>query len=178
MRLLLVGFLGIVAFAAEPLPPVAHVTNFGAVNNHLFRGAEPSPVGLTELSSAGVKLVIDLREQSSATEFEKQRAEKLGMKYTNIPFPPLSAPAPAQVQTVLNLLTQNQSQTIFLHCRRGKDRTGTVIACYRIQHDGWDNKRALDEAKQYGMSPVERGMRAFILRFTPSVTQTDSADLR
>jgi protein tyrosine/serine phosphatase len=56
---------------------------------------------------------------------------------------------------------------VFVHCRRGKDRTGTVIACYRIQHDGWDNRHALEEAKEHGMSSFERAMRAYILSFKP-----------
>jgi len=158
------------AFAAETVVPVAHVTNFGVVNEHLFRGAEPSAAGMSELGAAGVKLVIDLRQAGAATAFEKQQAEKLGMKYTNIPFQPLAAPTSAQIQMVLNLLAQNQTQTVFVHCRRGKDRTGTVIACYRIQHDGWDNDRALKEAKRFGMSPVELGMRSFVLHFTPMVS--------
>jgi hypothetical protein len=42
-----------------------------------------------------------------------------------------------------------------------------VIACYRIQHDGWDNRRALDEAKEHGISSLERGMKSYILHFVP-----------
>ena len=169
-RFLIAGLLTLHGFAADAPGPFAHINNFAAVNDHLFRGAEPSPIGITELGSAGVKVVIDLREPSQATQFEKQQAEKLGMKYTNVPFPPLSAPSSAQVEMVLNMLTQNQAQTVFVHCRRGKDRTGTVIACYRIQHDGWDNSRALNEAKSFGMSSAERGMRSFILHFTPALS--------
>ena len=37
---------------------------------------------------------------------------------------------------------------IFVHCRRGKDRTGTVIACYRIQHDGWANHAGATRGQQ------------------------------
>jgi protein tyrosine/serine phosphatase len=173
-RLLIAGLLAFSLVGAEA-PPIVHVNNFAAVNDHLWRGAEPSAVGLAELGAAGVKVIIDLRETGAATQFEKQRAEILGMKYTNIPFPPLSAPSAAQVRMVLNLLEQNQSQTVFLHCRRGKDRTGTVIACYRIQHDGWDNERALSEAKHFGMSSAERGMRSFVLHFTPALAPSPLA---
>ena len=144
-----------------------HVRNFDKVNEHLFRGGEPLLVGLQELAAMGVKIDIDLRQRGEGTDFEKHAADKLGIKYISIPFAGLSAPSNAQMQEVLSLLLNNQPQTIFVHCRRGKDRTGTVIACYRIQHDHWDNQRALAEAKQHGMSLTEWGMRAYILHFTP-----------
>jgi len=41
------------------------------------------------------------------------------------------------------------------------------VACYRIEHDGWDNRRASEEASKYGMSWMERGMRSFIVKFKP-----------
>ena len=153
--------------AAQPSAP--HVRNFGQVNSQLYRGGEPTQVGLEELAALGIKVDIDLREQSSQTDLEKQTAEHLGMQYINIPFKPFTAPTNAEVENVLSLLMNGGTQPTFLHCRRGKDRTGTVVACYRIQHDGWDNKRALDEAKSYGMSSAERGMRSFVLKFQPVV---------
>jgi protein tyrosine/serine phosphatase len=51
---------------------------------------------------------------------------------------------------------------VFIHCIHGCDRTGTMIACYRIAHDQWSNKAALAEAKRYGLSSLERGMMKYI----------------
>ncbi len=87
------------------------------------------------------------------------------MHYVNIPLKPLAAPTTVEVRRILLLLLNRGANPVFVHCRRGKDRTGTVIACYRIQHDGWKNNRALEEANEYGMSWAELGMRAFILHF-------------
>lgn len=142
------------------------VRNFDRVNDHLLRGGEPSLVGLQELGALGVKIDIDLREAGEGTETEKRAAEKLGIKYVNIPLSALSAPSKEQMERVLALLLAS-SDTVFIHCRRGKDRTGTVVACYRIQHDRWDNQHALAEAKRHGMSFAERGMRSYILHFNP-----------
>ncbi len=147
-------------------PPLLHIRNFDRVNDYIYRSGEPSAVGLQELGTLGIKRVIDLRERDAATAFEKETLAKLGIKYTNIPFAGLSAPSDAQIQSVLKLLSDDPSP-VLVHCWRGKDRTGTVIACYRIQHDGWDNRRALAEAKEHGMSRLERGMQAYILHFTP-----------
>lgn len=159
--------LCLVQLSAGADAPAPHVRNFDRVSEHLFRGGEPTVVGLQELAAMGVKIDIDLRQSSEGLEAEKRAAEKLGIKYVNIPLNPLAAPSKEQMERVLALLLNNEPAGIFVHCRRGKDRTGTVIACYRIEHDGWKNERALAEAKEHGMSFVERGMRTYILHFTP-----------
>jgi hypothetical protein len=42
-----------------------------------------------------------------------------------------------------------------------------VIACYRILHDHWDNRKALTEARSDGMSFFERAMQKFVLTYAP-----------
>jgi protein tyrosine/serine phosphatase len=137
----------------------------------LYRGAVPSNVALEELHAQGIKLVVDLREKGGDTLRERQEVTALGMHYVSVPLSSWSAPTPDQVRSVLSLFG---NQPIFVHCRRGKDRTGTIIACYRIQHDGWSNTRALEEANHYGMSHMERAMRSFILRFSPAAVPVPS----
>jgi tyrosine-protein phosphatase SIW14 len=144
-----------------------HIRNFGEVNDHLYRGGEPSSQGLHELAAMHVSTVIDLREPGSGREAERRLAEELGMKYVNIPLPRLSAPSAAEMNRVLSLIVPDDAGRVFIHCWRGKDRTGTVIACYRIQHDGWTLAQALEEAKQNGLSRLEHAMRSFILQFKP-----------
>jgi tyrosine-protein phosphatase SIW14 len=165
---LLLGCTEIVAGADAA--PVRHIRNFGQVNANLYRGAEPSSAGLAELQGRSVRWVIDLRQHSQQTLREQREVENLGMHYVNVPFRPWSAPTPGQIRAVLTLLLNRPDQAIFVHCRRGKDRTGTVIACYRIQHDGWTDARALEEANHYGMSQLERAMRSFVLHFSPLST--------
>jgi tyrosine-protein phosphatase SIW14 len=159
------GFIGHTARAADA--PAIHIRNFGQVNDHVYRGGEPAEEGMRNLSAMHIILDIDLRESGAATEAERRIAQSLGMQYVNIPFPPLTAPSEVQVKRVLSFMEPDDAGRIFVHCRRGKDRTGTVIACYRIQHDGWDNRRAMTEASRYGMSWTEYGMRSFIMHFKP-----------
>ncbi len=164
---LVVILISVLQFGSAAEMSAVDVRNFGAVNEHLYRGAAPSTVALQELGAMGVKLVIDLREPGEQGDVEKTLLRKLGIQYVNIPLRPTAAPTQGQIENVLALLSQHSADRVFVHCRRGKDRTGTVIACYRIQHDGWSNTKAQNEANEYGMSRVERGMRAFIGHFTP-----------
>src|SRR5438270_1356495 len=110
-------------------PPAIHVHNFAKVNDRIYHGGEPSLVGLQELGAMGIKIDVDLRESGEAADFERKQAEKLGMKYVPVPMNGFAAPSNAQIEKVLSLLLQDKSDPIFVHCRRRKERTGTVIAC-------------------------------------------------
>ena len=95
------------------------------------------------------------------------------MQYVNVPLGGMAAPPDKKISTLLTLL-DDPTGPVFVHCRRGADRTGTVIACYRVKHDGWTNRKALHEAVTYGMSWVEFGMQRYILNFHAE-TQTIGA---
>ena len=77
------------------------------------------------------------------------------------------APSDASVARLLSLLATLPGP-VFVHCKYGADRTGTIIACYRLRHDHWTSTAALQEANRYGMSGLERGMRRYVLDFAKS----------
>lgn len=153
--------LGPMAAAQDPVG----IRNFHQVDEHVYRGAQPSREGIRSLTGLGVKTVIDLREGSSRSAAERAAVEAAGMRYVWIPLSDLSAPTDQQVSSVLAVLKEDSGGAVFLHCRRGADRTGTIIACYRISHDHWGNRKALDEALAHGMSWVEIGMQRYVLGY-------------
>jgi tyrosine-protein phosphatase SIW14 len=153
----------------------AGVTNFHVVNDHVYRGGQPSDAGFQALAKIGVKTVLDLREPDSRSQAEKKVVEAAGMKYVNIPFYGISTPSAAQVANALSILSNKDNGSVFVHCRRGSDRTGTVIAAYRVSHDGWNNAKALDEAKGYGMTFLAVGMHHFIRDYRAPVQNADAA---
>ena len=82
------------------------------------------------------------------------------MRYLNFPMNGFDTPTAQQLTTPLSWLDANEK--VFVHCKQGMDRTGTVIACYRISRQGWENQKALTEAKSLGMHWFESGMKRFI----------------
>ena len=90
------------------------------------------------------------------------------MRFVSVPMKGIGAPTLEQVSKALGVLEDSDNWPVFVHCRRGSDRTGTVLACYRISHDHWKNQKALEEAKTYGLSGFERAMRSFIEHFQPA----------
>ncbi|HWB85976.1 MAG TPA: tyrosine-protein phosphatase [Bryobacteraceae bacterium] len=157
--------------AETPAGPNFHqvtIPNFHQVNDHIYRGGQPSSEDWQTLAKMGVKTVIDLRrEDEHSTTAEAQAVAAAGMVYVNVPMKGVVAPSDAQITKVLALL--NSGEPVFVHCKKGVDRTGTVIACYRIAHDRWQRKQALSEAKSLGMGFVQFGLKHYIMSFQPAM---------
>ena len=151
------------------------VPNFHQVNDSVYRGAQPTRQGLVSLAKLGVKTVIDLRGEGNRSHSEEQAVKAAGMRYISLPMDGSRAPTADQISKVLALLSDRLGSPAFVHCRRGADRTGTVIACYRIMHDHWANQKALEEAKSYGMSWLERAMAQYVLSYEPTAIRAASA---
>jgi tyrosine-protein phosphatase SIW14 len=158
---LLAVALSVAGLQAASLPEIPGVSNFHQVDEHVYRGAQPHGEGFSGLAKLGIKTVIDLRGEKS----EQSAVESAGMQYVRLPWSGFKAPDELQIAAVLSLLNNDSAWPVFVHCRRGADRTGTAIACYRIAHDHWTNQQALDEAKTFGMSSMEKAMQRFILHF-------------
>ncbi len=161
---LLISILAVPIFASS----VPGINNFYKVDDEVYRGAQPSQAGFRYLAKIGVRTVIDLREADSRSRAEQKLVAAAGLKYINVPMSWLTPPTQAQIDRILTTLRDSAAEPVFVHCMRGADRTGAVIAAYRIDHDGWDNVRALQEAKDRGMSffqlPRERFIRDFQAR--------------
>jgi len=159
------------SFAIAVWPAIAQtstIPNFHQVNDHVYRGGQPAPDAWQSLAKMGIKTVIDLRrEDEHSTAAEAQAVAAAGMNYVNVPMKGVVAPTNEQISKILALLNSNEA--VFVHCKRGADRTGTVIACYRIAHDRWQRQQALQEAKSFGMGLVQVGLKHYIMAFQPSL---------
>ena len=146
------------------MPAAEGIGNFGKINDSLYRGAQPDAAGIKHLARLGIKSIINLRMTNELWKAEAAEARAIGITYTNVPLKGLGRPTDAQVSTLLSLL-ETLPAPIFVHCKYGCDRTGTIIACYRIRRDHWSSRAALNEARKYGLSTLERGMIACIRDF-------------
>jgi tyrosine-protein phosphatase SIW14 len=150
-----------------PVGDLPGLHNFHQVNDHIYRGAQPADNGFAQLAKLGIKTIIDLRESGSRSVTEKKLVEAAGMHYVSVPLAGYGAPPADVVSKVLALFDDSSAGPVFIHCRRGADRTGTMLAVYRIVHDHWENAKALTEAKLFGMSWTERAMQTYILHYQP-----------
>ena len=173
MRTSLFCLLLLVALPAageRGLPPSEGITNFGKISDTLYRGAQPDALAIRNLARLGIKSIINLRMTNDVWKAEASEACASGITYTNVPLKGVGHPTDAQVATLLALI-KSLPAPVFVHCQHGCDRTGTIIACYRIRHGGWPNGAALAEARKYGLSKQEHGMINYIRNFGKASTR-------
>ena len=157
---------------------VPGIENFDQVDAHVYRGGQPTDAGFRYLARLGVKPIIDLREADSRSKMEERVVTSAGMKYTNVPMTGLTPPTDAEITRILAILAGSSREPVFVHCKRGADRTGAVIAAYHINSHGWDNARALKDAKAHKMGSFQFPRENYIKTFRPRAVdvKTTSAD--
>ncbi len=136
--------------------------NLYKVNANLYRGGQPTEAGIRTLAKMGVKTIIDLRGDDDRAKKEERWAKAAGMRFINVHESNWRKPTDESIDGILKQIDLTENQPVFVHCKRGSDRTGTVIAVYRITHDGWTGKQANAEAKQFGFGWWQFWMKDYI----------------
>jgi tyrosine-protein phosphatase SIW14 len=159
---------------------VEGVPKLGEVSPTLYRGGQPSQQGFQKLAEMGISIVVDLRERGR--EGEHQQVTKLGMRFVEIPWNCFH-PKDADMARFLKLLRDNRGKKVFVHCQTGDDRTGMMVAAYRMAEQGWTAEEAMKEMEAYGFTSPHHltcpGLSSYEARF-PKRLRTSPAfhDLR
>jgi len=119
--------------------------NFFKVSDDLYRGAQPTAEGFRELEKMGVKTDVNLRSFHSDSSLLE--GTKLG--YENINVKAWHAEDEDLVR-FLKIVTDKKNTPVFVHCQYGADRTGMVVAVYRMAVQGWTKDEAIEEMTQGG----------------------------
>lgn len=118
------------------------------VSEGIYRG--PRLDDLNELESLKIHTILNLEDNSEAVQKESEAAKQLEMVMINIPMSGISRPKPADLLRAVKIIEDQHSHPIYVHCLHGRDRTGFVIAAYKIIHNGWTAEKAYQEAVDNG----------------------------
>ena len=119
--------------------------NLHRVTTNLYRCAQPTADGLKTAEKLGIKTVISLR----AFHSDKDEVESTKLKTESIRFNTWQAGDEDMVR-FLKLVTHTNSGPFLVHCQHGADRTGTMIAIYRMTVQGWKKQDAIKEMTDGG----------------------------
>lgn len=167
--LTLITVISFAMIASAQTSPAAvsgiNIKNFGAMDDVLYRGGQPSETDYKALADFGIKTIIDLRNDHES--FAKSAAEAAGMKYVLIPMDGVSAPSDEDVAKFLSVINDPSSGKIYMHCKAGIHRTGAMGAVYRIYKDGWDYDKTYAEMKNYQFSAglFHGALKSFVQKY-------------
>ena len=160
----LLPFILILASCSESPPPTSTTTerplarrlqdpdvpNWAQVNDRLYRGGQPTAEGYRKLGERGVKTVINLRSHHAY----RRDVEAAGIKYVELPLRAdlidSDPPTDDELKSFFDIVLDPARQPVYLHCMAGKDRTGTLMAVYRMEIDGWTRGEAIEEMQAFG----------------------------
>lgn len=125
--------------------------NLYKVNQFLYRGGQPTKEGFAELKKMGVKTIVNLRSFHS----NRQKIGDTGLSSEHIYVKPWHG-EDKEVVRFLQIMSDRSKTPVFVHCWRGSDRTGAMVAAYRIVIQGWTKDEAIKEMTQggYGFNEI------------------------
>jgi protein tyrosine/serine phosphatase len=147
---------------SQSISPSKDLPNLYKVGTGIYRGGQPTEAGIIQLKALGIRTVINLRDDDDRAKKEGDWARSAGLNFINIPLSNLLGPKDAKIDRILEQMTLSENQPVFIHCKRGSDRTGTAIAIYRISREGWSGDRANAEAKKFGFGWWQFWMKDYI----------------
>lgn len=140
----------------------AQVKNFAKVDEGVYRSGRPLSTDYKALAAEyKIKNVISLETYTFNKDYLKnERVAVLaaGMNYHNISISPVGSFDEKKVMQAY-MLMHTLERPILVHCLRGSERTGVVIATYRILENKWSFKDAFTEMDKYGFSPFFKGWK-------------------
>ena len=119
------------------------------VNASLWRGPRPQPADYATIK-AQFKSVISLEGED---EDQKEVVELFPVLVSSFPISPwqiyLTGINPPYLQEIMDSIDR-APKPLFVHCQHGEDRTGLIVAVYRVTTCGWAKEAAWAEAKHFG----------------------------
>jgi len=124
----------------------------------IYRGAKPeNPKGYFSARSAlGVNTCVNLETYNN----EVNVAAQAGIQVIHFPLTVFSKVSVGEIDQIIETLMDKINQPVLVHCLQGHDRTGMIIACFRMAVDHWSLADALEEMDAYGYQHLWMEMAA------------------
>lgn len=117
--------------------------NFHRVSGEVYRSRQPDDEEFAMLRAAGIRSVLSLREYHADPE--------KGAPGLNLYAVPMNAGEIDDEKISKAMLALAEApKPVLVHCWHGSDRTGVVIAMYRMVFQDWPREKAIDEFENGG----------------------------
>jgi hypothetical protein len=145
---------------AQVVNPAQGLQNFYQVDSGVYRAQQPATDALQQLQAGQLltptgqafATIVSLRTTPSDQPLLAPNSQT---RLIELPLDTWSV-SDAQILQFLTLATDPKRQPLLVHCRHGADRTGTMVAAYRVVVQGWSKDEALAEMQEggFGYHPI------------------------
>ncbi len=145
-------------------------TNFGSVENNLYRSSYPTEINLLFLNQLKLKTVIILSEEcpeAFALYIEKNSINPIFIYDDNVTIMDNSEfghISEEMVVKALTILLDNSNYPLLITCKSGKVLTGVVIGCLR-KLQGWSLVSIFEEYRRFSGNRHQQQYEQFIELF-------------
>lgn len=170
------GFILSMALLQTPERPAQWATpmampglpNLHQVDTGIYRSAQPDLGAQESLSTLGVRSVISLRFSEDDPELLPE------VRRIHAPIESWDVDHD-EIMLALGALIDPANQPVLLHCRHGADRTGTVMAAYRMVVQGWSAADAIKEMREggYNYHAIWRNMIRYLERLDVAAARAE-----
>jgi len=135
--------------------------NLHRVSDALYRSAQPTVEGFRAVKALGVKTVVNLR----AFHSDRRALRGTDLRYEPIPMQAWH-PEDEDVVRFLRVVADKNRTPVLVHCQHGADRTGVMVAVYRIVMQGWSREEAIAEMRQggFGFHEIFKGLPEYLAK--------------
>ena len=131
--------------------------NLHQVSDSVYRSDQPDSLGMVYLENNDFKSILNVKT--------KQTDSLLASGDLNLFFVKMHAERIKKKQVLAALIVlRDAPKPLVIHCRHGSDRTGLIIALYRILFQDYTKEQAIDEMKNgnFGFHPIFFNIPRFI----------------
>ncbi|MDR2800743.1 MAG: tyrosine-protein phosphatase [Desulfovibrio sp.] len=151
---------------AEPLS-VEGLPNLFRVTSELYRSAQPGKTGMVNANRMGIKTVLSLR----VSDEDPELSQGTGLFLRQVPIYTWNI-GEDEIVSALRVI-RDTAGPVLVHCRHGADRTGLIIAMYRMVFQDWSKEEAKEEMLDGGY-----GFHSVWTNIPKLIEQSDIASIR
>ncbi|MEO0901905.1 MAG: dual specificity protein phosphatase family protein [Bacteroidota bacterium] len=119
-----------------------HFKRLYSLNDSVYRSEQPSKKGFKELEKLGIKTSITFRRNKD----DSKKARETGLSLVHIPLKTAELNESDIVESLKAI--QNAEKPVLVHCWHGSDRTGAIMAAYRVVFENWSKEKAISELRR------------------------------
>ncbi len=142
---------------AQPVQ-VEGLPNLHRVSGKLYRSAQPTAEGMRAAERLGIRTVVSLR----SGQRDAPLALGTDLLLRHVPMRAWDPHFPAAVAALSAIAVS--PGPVLVHCWHGADRTGMVVALYRMLEQGWTREAAIREMLEggYGYHSIWKDIISFL----------------